>query len=91
MKKGKNSPEIGDRGKTLFWGMFFLTFIPGAVSGPVWFPFSGRRPETYFLVGRLDRKSNRHNTHTHKKPFPNGTVQAENRNRSNRPVREGLA
>ena len=36
---------------------FWAIFVPGPISGPIWFPISGRRPETYFLAGRLDRKA----------------------------------
>ena len=32
------------------FGLFFPIFIPGPISGPIWFPISGRRPETYFLA-----------------------------------------
>ena len=55
MKIGKNCPKIGNQGKILFLGYFLPIFIPGPISGPIWFPISGRRPETYFLAGRLDR------------------------------------
>ena len=57
MKIGKNSPKIGFSPDFLFLGFFFPIFIPGPISGPIWFPIWGRRPETYFLAGRLDRKS----------------------------------
>ena len=57
MKIGKNSPKIGFSPDFLFLGYFFPIFIPGPISGPIWFPISGRRPETYFLAGRLDRNS----------------------------------
>ena len=57
MKIGQNSPKIGHQGKIIFSGYFFPIFIPGPISGPIWFPISGLRPETYFLAGRLDRKA----------------------------------
>ena len=38
-----------------YLGYFFPVFIPGPISATIWFPISGRRPETYFLAGRLDR------------------------------------
>ena len=38
--------------KLTLWAAFSFLII----SGPIWFPISGRRPETYFL-GRLDRKA----------------------------------
>ena len=42
-----------------YFGVIFSQFlIPEPISGPIWFPISGRRPETYFLAGRLDRNSN---------------------------------
>ena len=48
----KNSPELGFSPDFQFW-LFFPIVIPGPISGPVWFPILGRRPETYFLAGRL--------------------------------------
>ena len=57
MKKGKNRPKIGFSPDFLFLGYFFPIFILEPISGPIWFPISGRRPETYFLAGRLDRKA----------------------------------
>ena len=44
--------------KILFQDLFVLPIvIPGPISGPIRFPILGRRPETYFLAGRLDRKA----------------------------------
>ena len=68
MKIGKQiGPEIGFSADFLFWGYFplfpisgpicFPIVILGPISGPSWFPILARRPETYFLAGRLDRKS----------------------------------
>ena len=66
MKLGKQiGPKIGISPDFLFWGYFplftisrpicFPIFILGPISGAIWFPILGRRPETYFLAGRLDR------------------------------------
>ena len=54
---GKNAPKIGFSPDFLFLSYFFPIFSPGPISGPIWFPILGRRSETYFLAGRLDRKS----------------------------------
>ena len=64
MKIGKNSPKIGFSPDFLFLGYFFPIFVPGPIWGPIWFPISGRRPETYFLAGRLDRKPSLHTVET---------------------------
>ena len=53
MKIGKITPKIGNQEKILL--LFFFSYvIRGPISGPIWFPISGPRPETYFLAGRLD-------------------------------------
>ena len=44
--KGRIAPQIGNQGKILFWG--FLPYSHSRpISGPNWFPISGRRPEVY--------------------------------------------
>ena len=58
----KKSRKIGNQGKFLFLGYIFPIFIPGPISGPIWFPISGWRPETYFLAGRLARKLTGHHS-----------------------------
>ena len=60
-------PEIGNTGFSYFGAIFplfpisgpicFPIVILGPISGPIWFPILGRRPETYFLAGCLDRLS----------------------------------
>ena len=54
--KGRNSPQ----NRIFPWFpslVFFAIFILGPVSGPIWFPISGRRPKTCSLAGRLDRNT----------------------------------
>ena len=48
---GRHSPKMGK-------SYFESYFIPGPISRPICFSFflGRRRPETYFLAGRLDRK-----------------------------------
>ena len=48
---------MGNQGENPILGLFFPIFIPGPISGPIWLPISGRRPETYFLAGCLDRNA----------------------------------
>ena len=71
MKIGKKIAQKLEIGGNPILGLSFPVFNPGPMLGPICFPILGRRrPETYFLAGRLDHNLSRPSAHLRTQSVP---------------------